>query len=53
MSTYDEFHGRVPQKDIGKRLREIVKVEKSHLNLLRVMALPPSVHSQNMLRFLH
>lgn len=34
MRTYDEFHGRVPQKDIGKRLREIVKVEKKSFKIV-------------------
>lgn len=34
MRTYDEFHGRVPQKDIGKHLREIVKVEKKSFKIV-------------------
>lgn len=28
MRRYDEFHGQLPTKDIGKRLREIAKKEK-------------------------
>lgn len=32
MNLYTEFHGSIPQKDIGKRLREIVKKKQ---NILR------------------
>ena len=34
MTTYKEFHGEVPITDIGKRLREIVKAEKTSFKIL-------------------
>lgn len=34
MKTYKEFHGETPITDIGKRLREIVKNEKSSFKIL-------------------
>lgn len=34
MKTYTEFHGEIPITDIGKRLREIVKQEKTSFKIL-------------------
>ena len=34
MKIYREFHGQVPQNLIGKRLREIVKVEKATFKIM-------------------
>lgn len=34
MNTYKEFHGELPITDIGKRLREIVKAEKTSFKIL-------------------
>lgn len=34
MKTYTEFHGDTPISDIGKRLREIVKLEKKSFKIL-------------------
>lgn len=34
MKTYDEFHGDIDIKNIGKRLKEIVKFEKDNFKIL-------------------
>lgn len=34
MKTYTEFHGEIPIKDIGKRLREIVRTTKTSFKIL-------------------
>ncbi|CDC71359.1 unknown [Staphylococcus sp. CAG:324] len=34
MNLYTEFHGSIPQKDIGKRLREIVKKETKYFKIM-------------------
>ena len=34
MKTYKEFHGETPITDIGKRLREIIKQEKTSFKIL-------------------
>lgn len=34
MKTYKEFHGDIPSTNVGKRLREIVKIEKSSFKIL-------------------
>ena len=34
MKTYNEFHGNVEINNIGKRLREIVRMEKKHFKIL-------------------
>ena len=34
MKTYKEFHGDTPIRDIGKRLREIAKKEKTNFKIL-------------------
>lgn len=34
MKKYDEFHGEIPITVIGKRLREIVKLEKTSFKIL-------------------
>ncbi len=34
MKTYNEFHGDLPITDIGKRLREIVRIEKKSFKIL-------------------
>lgn len=34
MTTYTEFHGEIPIKDIGKRLREIVRTTKTSFKIL-------------------
>lgn len=34
MKVYAEFHGNIPTKDIGKRLREIVKIEKKDFKIM-------------------
>ena len=34
MKTYEEFHGNILISDIGKRLREIIKTEKTSFKIL-------------------
>ena len=34
MKTYTEFHGKIPIKDIGKRLRDIVRTTKTSFKIL-------------------
>jgi len=34
MNIYDEFHGKIPVSQIGKRLREITKVEKGAYKII-------------------
>ena len=34
MKTYKEFHGEIPISDIGKRLREIARIEKTSFKIL-------------------
>ena len=34
MTTYTEFHGEIPIKDIGQRLREIVRTTKTSFKIL-------------------
>ncbi len=34
MKTYTEFHGQIPPQDIGRRLRDIVKKEKTSFKIM-------------------
>lgn len=34
MKTYKDFHGDIPKTEIGKRLREILKIEKKSFKIL-------------------
>lgn len=34
MKTYHEFHGNIPSNEIGKKLREILKLEKKSFKIM-------------------